>query len=89
MAYTPEERETYYSFSDDSDVCYIYTCNKTLMKKFDKFCLSHPNEYKCVKQDDCSKSYVTKKKYISARVPKTISKEHKEKLQRNIKTTDQ
>jgi hypothetical protein len=86
LAYTTEERETYFNYDDSSDICYIYTCNKTLMKKLDAFCKKHPEIYKLVKEDECSKSYTTKKKYVSVRAPKTISKEHKAKLQGNTKT---
>ena len=85
MAYSPEERETYFHYDDSSDICYIYTCNKSLQKKLDGYCKKFPEIYQLTKQDDCSKSYTTKKKYISVRAPKVMSKEHKTKLQENAK----
>lgn len=85
MAYTAEERETFFNFDDSSDICYIYTCSKTLMNKLDKLCKKFPNEYKLEKQDDCSKSYITKKKYVSIRTPKIMSASHLAKLQENAK----
>lgn len=85
MAYTPAERETYYNFDDDSDIGHIYTCNKTLINKYDKYCVLYPDIYKFVTGDECSKTYTTKKKYISARAPKVISKEQKAKLSANAK----
>ena len=88
MAYTPAERETYYNFDDSSDICYIYTCNKTLQKKLDGFCKKHPDIYKLTAQDECSKSYTTKKKYVSVRAPRTLSEDHKAKLKLNGKQTN-
>jgi len=86
--YTPEEKETYYNFSDASDICYIYTCNKSLQKKLDAFCKKFPEIYQLTTQDECSKSYTTKKKYVSVRAPKVMTKEHKEKVQKNIKVAE-
>ena len=83
--YTPEEKETLINYADDSDICYIYTCNKSLMKKLDNYCSKFPDTYKLTAQDDCSKSYTTNKKYVSVRAPKVMTKEHKVKLQENAK----
>lgn len=83
--YSPEEMETYFNFSNADDILYIYTCNKALIKKLDGYCKKHPDTYKCTKQDECSKSYETNKKYISLRAPKVMTASHKAKLQENAK----
>jgi hypothetical protein len=83
--YTPEEMETSINYSNVSDECYIYTCNKAIQKKLDSYCLKFPKEYKLEKQDNCSKSYITKKKYITIRSPKTMTAKQKAQLQLNAK----
>lgn len=83
--YTPEERETYFNYSDDNNTLYIYTCNKVLQKKLDNLCKKFPDTYKCVRQDKNSKSYETDKKLISIRAPKVLTEEHKAKLQENAR----
>lgn len=85
MAYLAEERETIINYADDSDICYIYTCNKALMTKLDKLCKSNPDTYKLVSEEQFAKSYTTKKKYISIRAPKVLTASHKAKLQENAK----
>lgn len=85
MAYTAEEKETYFNYDESSDVCHIYTCSRSLITKLDKLCKKFPDTYKCVKEDNCSKSYVTSKKMISIRAPKVLSEEHKAKLKLNGK----
>jgi hypothetical protein len=85
LAYTAEEKETYFNYDDSSDVCYIYTCNKSLQRKLDSYCKKFPEEYKLVKQDNCSKSYTTKKKYISVKAPRAMTATRKAQLQLNAK----
>jgi hypothetical protein len=81
--YTPEELETYINYSNASDECYIYTCNKSIQKKIDGYCKKFPNEYRLEKEDSCSKSYITKKKYITIRSPKVMTAKQKAQLQLN------
>lgn len=81
----PYERETVINFSEDSDICTVYTCSRPVMTKLDKLVKSQPNTYKLLKETSISKTYETNKKMISFRTPKTLSKEHKEKLKENAK----
>jgi hypothetical protein len=83
--YTPEELETYINYNNASDECHIYTCNKAIIKKLDEYVKKFPNEYKLDKQDNCSKSYITNKKYITIRSPKTMTAKQKAQLQLNAK----
>ena len=82
---TAAERETYFNYSDESDICTIYTCSKPLQNKLNKLCSKYPDTYKLVREDKNSKTYTTNKKYISIRQPKTLSEEYIAKLQDNAK----
>jgi hypothetical protein len=65
------ERETTINFSDGDQTAIIYTCNKAMIRKLDKFCLKYPSVYQLLRQDEYSKTYQTIKKYISIRAPKS------------------
>ncbi len=76
-----EERETIIIFNDDSAECEIYTCSKPLMTKLDKLCKANPDSYRLIRQDAFSKTYTTKKTFISFRsgkVERKFTKEQKE-----------
>jgi len=85
LAYIASERETYFNYSDEDDNLYIYTCSKSLIKKLDGLCIKFPSDFQLTKQDECSKSYISKKKFVSIRAPKVMSASHKSKLQENAK----
>lgn len=70
---TNYERETIINYNDEEKIAEVYTCNKALMRKLDKFCISHPDTYKLIKQDDESKTYEFPKKLVSIRTPRPPS----------------
>jgi len=72
------EKETVITFNDKDDMATIYTCNKSLINKLDKFCSKSP-VILLKKSDEYSKTYIIPKKYISIRFPHKISEELREK----------
>lgn len=79
---TNYEKETIVNFNDDNDMAEVYTHNSALKRKLDKFCKSHPEIYKLIKESKQweSKTYSFPKKFITFRVPKVMSDESKAKL---------
>ena len=85
MALTRYETETIISYNDDSNSASVYTNNKTLIKKLDKLCEKHPDEFSLVTQDEESKTYEISKRLVSIRPPKKkLTEEHKEKLRNGL-----
>lgn len=71
---TNEERETIIRYDDASDECRIYTCNRALIARLDRYCLSNPKQWKLYDKDEYSKTYRTTKKLITIR-EKSVKKE--------------
>ena len=71
------EMETIVNFDETGKTCHIYTCSKSVMRKLDKLCDKVPDQYKLVKTDENSKSYVTTKDLIKFRSRKKLSDEQK------------
>jgi hypothetical protein len=58
------EKETTITFNDEEKIAYVYTCNKSQIKKLDKYCVDYSDQYKLYRQDEYSKTYTVSKKYI-------------------------
>lgn len=88
---TRYEMETTINFNEEEKEAYIYTYNKALIKKLDKYCLDFPKEYKLVREDKygkhISKTYSIPKKRISFRGKSTrvMSEEQKIKCSERMK----
>ena len=75
------EQETIISFNEDEKIASVYTYNKAMIKKLDNVCLKFPDLFQVDKEDlygkHLSKTYKIPKKYISVRMPKSLSDEQK------------
>lgn len=71
---TNDERETIIRYDDASDECLIYTCNRALITRLDRYCQSNPKQWKLYDQDEYSKTYRTTKKLLTIR-EKSVKKE--------------
>ena len=76
---TNDERETIIRWDESGNECIIYTCNKTLIARLDRYCKHNPKQWELYDSDDTSKSYKTTKKLITIR----------EKSQRSTMTEEQ
>jgi len=74
------ERETIINYNDGDNLGSVYTCNKALMRKLDKYCKQRPDIYKLVEKDEVSKTYEFPKKLVKFRLPRILSKKEKERL---------
>jgi len=87
---TKYEMETIVNFNDEETMCSVYTHNKSLQKKLDKFCISHPDTYVLVEEQKNwgSKTYEFPKRLISFRTPKekkVLSDEEKRIISERLK----
>ena len=81
MSLTNYEKETTIVYNDEEKTASVYTCNKSLMRKLDKFCEVKPDLYALKSRDEHSKTYIVPKKFISIRLPakrKEMTEEQKE-----------
>lgn len=83
---TTIEMETIINYDDSNDNATVYTHNLALQRKLDKFCKSHPEIYSLIKENKQwgSKTYLTKKKYITLRVPKKLSEDTLKRLKSGV-----
>ena len=82
---TRYEKETSININDLDHAAEMYTCQSKMIRKLDKLCNKYPDDFKCIDQDEYSKTYRFDKKYVSIRAPRVISDEHKEKLRNATK----
>lgn len=66
-----EETETIIRYDDGSNECRIYTCNKALVARLDRYCQSNPKQWKLYGEDQYSKTYTTTKKLLTIREKST------------------
>ena len=76
FALTSYERVTTFNFNEEDKEASIYTYNKDLITKLDKYCQEFPKLYKLTKTDkygkNISKTYSVPKEMISVRFPTAL-----------------
>jgi len=76
FALTSYERVTTFNFNEEDKEASIYTYNKDLITKLDKYCQEFPKLYKLTKTDKygkyISKTYSVPKEMISVRFPTAL-----------------
>ncbi len=76
-ALTRWEQETVVNYNNEERTCSVYTADPVVMRKLDALCEKYPEQYKCIKVTDISKTYEFDKKLISFRAPKILTEEQK------------
>jgi len=76
FALTGYERVTTFNFNEEDKEASIYTYNKDLMKKLDKYCQEFPNLYKLTNTDKygkyIAKTYSVPKEMICVKFPTDV-----------------
>jgi len=72
---TKYEQETSITYNQEENIADVYTHDKTLMKKLDKFCKLYPDKCLLKREDKQwqSKTYIIPKNFISIRTPRLIN----------------
>lgn len=64
------EKETIILFNEEESLGKVYTYNKKLINKLDKFCEDFPESFSFMREyEDGGKEYIVSKRYISIRKP--------------------
>lgn len=85
MNLTKYEQETVITYNNGEKIATLYTADPLVMRKLDKLVEKDPDEYKVIKQDDCSKTYEFPKKLIGFRVTQRMTPEQREKAIARLK----
>ena len=74
MSLPSYERETTITYNDAEDFASVYTCNRVLMRKLDRFCGEDPL-VSVICEDETSRVYHMPKQYVSFRLPPLVSED--------------
>ena len=72
------EQETVVNYNAGEQTATLYTRDKAVMRKLDRFVADFPDTYKLTGQDEVSKTYSFPKSYVSYRKPRTVSTEQRD-----------
>ena len=73
------EKETIIIFNDSEKTASVYTCNKSLKNKLDRFC-SEEKEFTIIREDEYSKTYMVPKKCVKIFKPPKFTEEERERM---------
>lgn len=83
--YTKYEQETIINYNQGEEEASIYTYDPALKRKLDKACIKYPDAFALESSDKWgAKSYITSKKYISVKMPRTQTAEQREKQKEHM-----
>lgn len=85
---TKGETETQINYNDEEKVCQLYTCNKAMIRKMDRYCVEMPDIYKLMAGDNDSRTYEFPKKLVAVKKPikkKEYTDEQREKMRSDFK----
>lgn len=85
MNLTNYEKETIILFNEAEDTATCDTCNSTLIRKLDSFCLES-TEISVVREDKHGKTYKFPKKWVKVRMPMKLSEEQRAKRAERLKS---
>lgn len=70
MKLTKIQMETIMLSNDAEKTGEVYTCNRALQRRLDRFCEEYPDQFTLVKQDQYSKTYKCPKKRFRISKPR-------------------
>lgn len=80
------EKETVINFNKSEQLARLYTTQKVIINKLNKFCEIYPEFYKEeINQDIYGKNYLVNKDFIVFKKPRILTKKQKLKLLSNLK----
>lgn len=79
------EQETISLTNAGEQTATVYTAEKAVMRKLDRYVREYPEVYQLVSQNEISKTYSMPKSYITFRKPRKISEEQRELAREKMK----
>lgn len=80
------EQETIINANAGEKIAEVYTADPVIIRKLDKLVEKYPDDYKLIKQDDISKTYIFPKKFMRFGVPssRVYTEEEKQRLREQL-----
>lgn len=78
MGLTRYEQETIVNYNNGDKIASVYTADPIVIRKLDALVEKYPEDYKCIEQNDYSKTYEFPKKLVQFRHPIHLTEEQKE-----------
>lgn len=81
---TKYEMETVVNYNAGEQTATVYTRDKAVMRKLDRFVADYPESYKLIRQTDIDKTYSMPKSYVTYRKPRVVSEEQREQARQRM-----
>ena len=75
------EQETVINFNAGEKMATVYTADPAVIRNLDSLVIGYPDTFKCIKEDDISKTYEMPKTAVTYRKPRKLSSEQRIKAQ--------
>ena len=82
---TKYEMETVVNYNAAEQTATVYTRDKSVMRKLDRFVADYPDTYKLINQTDIDKTYSMPKTYVNYRKPRVLSDKQREQARQRMK----
>ena len=81
---SPVEQETIILFNDEEQTATVETCNKAWKNKMRAICAQNAECF-LISADERCERYLIPKKWVKVRVPKKLSEEQRQKMQKTAR----
>lgn len=78
MRLTRYEQETTINFNAGEKMATVYTVDPTVIRNLDSLLIGYPDTFKCIKENDISKTYEMPESAVTYRKPRRLSEEQRE-----------
>ena len=77
MKLTRYEQETIINFNAGEKMATVYTADPAVIRNLDSLVTGYPDTFKCIKEDNISKTYEMPKGSVTYRKPRRLSEEQR------------
>lgn len=78
------EQETVINFNAGEKMATVYTADPAVIRNLDSLVIGYPDTFKCIKEDDISKTYEMPKTAVTYRKPRRLSEEQREAAKKRM-----
>ena len=84
MRLTRYEQETVINFNAGEKMATIYTADPAVIRNLDSLVTGYPDTFKCIKEDNISKTYEMPKGSVTYRKPRRLSERQRAEARKRI-----
>lgn len=85
MRLTRYEQETTINFNAGEKMATVYTADPAVIRNLDSLVIGYPDTFKCIKENDISKTYEMPKSAVTYRKPRRLSEEQRKAARERMK----